>query len=338
MKVLLVAVTHNRVLLGLSLLAFIIAVGTLAYMLVEGWTAGDAFFMTLTTVTTVGYREIHPLDAGGRLITSFLIFFGVGTAFYILTAMVATVIEGDLREVFGHRRMRLMIEHLTDHYVVCGYGRVGEEIARELSQRRVPFVVLDTETDAVERARAAGDLALLGDATSEENLLRARILQSRAVIAATGSDIANTYITLSARALQSSVFVVARVSSPDLQSKLRQAGADRVISPYAIGGRRMALAALQPMMTDFLDIVSSGSAGDGRILAEFSVDEASRLEGRTLAEVLAGCKDVVVLAIVDATQRVRVAPAPSSRLSVGDRLTVIGEEDEIRRIGAVDRS
>jgi voltage-gated potassium channel len=186
--------------------------------------------------------------------------------------------------------------------------------------------------NALERARSAGYLVLAGDATSEETLRAAGIERSRAVIAASESDLANTYITLTARALKPDCFVVARVSSPELEPKLKQAGASRVISPYSIGGRRMALAALQPMMTDFLDIFSG--AGDERILAEFTVDGDSPLRGETVGGVIAGSKDMVVLAVVDATQKVFVAPSPDRSLAAGDRLTLIGNEDELRRIGA----
>jgi voltage-gated potassium channel len=308
-------------------------IGTLAFVIVEGWPLGDALFMAVTTVTTVGYGEVRPLDTEGRIIASFLLLFGVGTAFYIFTAMVASIVEGDLRELLGLRRMRVMIEHLANHYIVCGHGRVGEEIARELRQRGVPFVVVENDNAALDRAKSSDYLVISGDATMEETLVAAGISRAQAVIAASESDLANTYITLTARGLKPEVFIVTRVSTPGLEPKLKQAGANRVISPYSIGGRRMALAALQPIMTDFLDIFSANASGDERILAEFNVDAVSGLQDRSVADVLAESKNVVVLAIVDAAQRVRVAPSPDTTLSLGDRLTVIGDEAELRRIG-----
>lgn len=307
--------------------------GTLAYVVVEGWSVSDAFFMALTTVTTVGYGEVRPLDTGGRIISVFLILFGVGLAFYILTAMVAAIIEGDLRELFGERRMKMMIEHLDNHYIVCGYGRVGEEIVAEMLQRKAPFVVVDSDEAALSRARAANVPTVLGDATAESVLLSAGVMRARAVIAASESDVVNTYITLTARGLSPDVFIVARVGSAGLESKLKQAGADRVISPYAIGGRRMALAALQPIMTDFFEIVSNATR-DERILAELGVDEASGLAGKSLAEALKPCRDVVVLAVRDSGAHITVAPPVSTLLGLGDRLTVIGDEDELRKIGS----
>jgi voltage-gated potassium channel len=336
LRLLFIGFTHSRVAVGLGILVAVLLAGTLAFVFIEGWSLGDALYMSLTTVTTVGYGEVRPLDSGGRLIASFLLVFGVGTAFYILTAMVAAIVEGDLRELFGLRRMRVMIERLSGHYIVCGHGRVGEEIARELAAREVPFVVVELEQTALDRARSAGYLVLAGDATSEETLRAAGIERSRAVIAASESDLANTYITLTARSLKPDSFVVARASSPELEPKLKQAGASRVVSPYAIGGRRMALAALQPMMTDFLDIFADGT-GDERILAEFTVDAGSPLSGETVGGVVAGSRDVVVVAIVDASQKVIVAPGPERPLAPGDRLTLIGNEDELRRIGAFRR-
>jgi len=336
-RLLFISLLHSRVAVGLLMLAAVLLAGTLAFVAVEGWPVGDAFFMALTTVTTVGYGEVRPLDTSGRVIASLLILFGVGLAFYIFTAMVAAIIEGDLQELFGLRRMRTMIEHMHEHHIVCGFGRVGEEISGEMGAHKARFVVVDQDEQSLERARALGVLTVQGDATTEDTLRRAGIGRARAVIAATESDVANTYITLTARGLRPDVFIVARVSTPDLASKLRQAGANRVISPYSIGGRRMALAALQPIMTDFFDIVSAASA-DERILAEFSVDGGSGLAGRVLSEALEGCKNVVVLAVRNAADQITVAPPLTTRLLAGDRLTLIGDEDELSRIGAVSRA
>ena len=327
---------YSRVLVGLALLLAVLVTGTAGYMLIEGWSFIDALFMTVTTVTTVGFREVRPLDTEGRVFTIVLVLFGVGAAFYILTALVAAIIEGDLRQVFGARRMKMSIERLRDHYIVCGYGRVGREIAREFSERRIPFVVVEVRPESVEHARIDGALIVEGDATDEDTLRQAGIASCRALIAASDSDAGNTYITLTAKGLRPDLYVVARVGEPSVAAKLRLAGADRVVSPYSIGGRRMALAALQPMMTDFIDIVPSDPQGD-RILAEFAVDDASGLAGRELADALSGCRDVAVLAVRDAQGRMTVGPAASTRLALGDRLMLVGGEDELRSIGAVAR-
>jgi voltage-gated potassium channel len=333
LRVLLVSLLHSRVTLGIVLLVLVLAVGTAGFTFIEGWSLWDAVFMTMTTVTTVGYGEVHPLDTGGRIISIFVMVFGVGLTLYIFTALVAAIIEGDLTEVFGVRRMRVMIERTSDHYIVCGCGRVGLEVAHELTARRVPFVMIDNDEVALGAARAEGMLSIAGDATEESVLKAAGIDRCRALIAASGSDVSNTYITLTARSLRDDILIVARVSTDGLEGKLRQAGANRVISPYAIGGRRMALAAVQPIMTDFIDLFSDED-GSGRILAEFAVDDESGLAGRSLSETLEGCRDVVVVAVRDAAGRMRVGPPGSTVLSLGDRLTLVGDEDQLRSIGA----
>jgi len=330
------ASTHyNRVILGALALVIILLTGTAGYMLIEGWSFFDAFYMSSITITTVGYREVQPMSRQGEMFTIGLLFFGVGAAFYILTSLVAAIIEGDLRQLFGARRMRMTIQHISDHFIVCGYGRVGEEIAREMVTRKVPFIVVDTNEPRLQHARDAGLLVVLGDATSESVLSAAGVERCRALIAASDSDAANTYITLTAKGMRPETFVVARVGSPAVESKLRQAGADRVISPYLIGGRRMALAAMQPIITDFIDLFPDTQAE--RLLAEVTVDSESGLIGKDLSEALAGCEDVVVLALRDAQGRLSVGPARTTRLSSGDILVVIGEEKELRSLGAIAR-
>jgi len=325
---------YDRVFYGLAALVAVLIFGTAGYVILEGWSLGDAFFMTVTTITTVGYREVRPLDSSGRLLTSVLIFTGVGTAFYILIALVTAIIEGDLRQVFGARRMRTTIQSLRDHYIVCGYGRVGREVALELKERGTAYLVIDLDPEALDRARQEGALTVHGDATSERVLSDAGVEHARSLIAASDSDATNIYITLTARALSPSVFIVTRVSTPEVEGKLRQAGAHRVVSPYAIGGRRMAYAAVQPMVSDFMDVVRGDSLND-RILAEFFIDEASPLEGATIGEVLKRCNEVVVLAVQSADGKFAVGPAISTRLAVGDRLIVVGDENELRAVGAV---
>ncbi len=326
---------YQRVVVGLVLLAGVIAAGTVGYMIIEGWSFLDSLYMAVISITTVGFREVEPLSTLGTVFTIVLLLVGVGSAFYILTALAATIIEGDLRQVFGERRMRTTIERIKDHHIICGYGRVGEEIAREFKDRDVPFIIVDKNPEALERARREGMLAIEGDATWEQTLLDAGILRCRTLIAASDSDAGNTYIILTAKLLRQDVFIVARVSTTDNEAKLLQAGADRVVSPYAMGGRRMAVAAIQPILSDFIDIVTAGAQGGQGILAEFAVDRDSGLAGQALREVLADCKNVVVLAVRSERGTMIVGPSDTTRLAPGDRLMVFGSEDDLRRVGAV---
>ncbi len=329
---------YGRVFLGLGVLVVVIATGTGGYMIIEGWRFLDALYMSVITITTVGYREVYPLSDGGMLFTIFLVLFGVGTAFYMLTAMVATIIEGDLGQVFGERRMKSTIERMKDHFIICGFGRVGEEIARELKDRGAPFLVLDQSSEARERARREGILVVEGDATTDEALIEAGVERCRALIAALDSDVGNTYIILTAKGLRPDVFIVARVSTTANEGKLRQAGADRIVSPYAMGGRRMAVAALQPILTDFIDIVGAAEARGHGILAEFAVDAESGLAGRSLRDVLSACQNVIVVAVKGERGTMIVGPAETTRLALGDRLMVFGSEEEVQGIGAVPRA
>jgi voltage-gated potassium channel len=327
------ATQYNRVVFGLLVLLAVLVAGTAGYMVIEDWSLLDAAYMASITITTVGYSEVRPLSDAGKIFTVGLMFIGVGTAFYILTALVATIIEGDLRQVFGARRMKVMIERLQGHYIVCGYGRVGEQVARELDNRHASLVIIDRDEARLNAAREAGLLVVQGDATVEETLASAGIDRCHALIAASDSDATNTYITLTAKSLRPETYVVARVGSTAVEPKLIQAGADRVVSPYQISGRRLAFAALQPDITDFIDIFPSDPQGE-RILAEITVESDSSCAGKQLGEALANSGDVVVLAVRDTEGRLNVGPSRSRVLMPGEILIVMGEEADVGTIGS----
>jgi len=228
----------GRIVAGVTLLLAVVAFGVLGYMVVEGWSFLDALYMTVTTMTTVGFREVHPLSDGGRVYTIFVVLFGVGVALYILTTVVQILVEGELAHALGVRRMTARIEGLRDHYILCGFGRVGEEIASEFSQRGVPLVIVENNPEAIERAQRHEYLLVEGDATQDAILEKAGIYRARVLMAASDSDAGNTYITLTAKALKPDLFVVARVGQPASEARVLRAGADRVISPYGLAGRR----------------------------------------------------------------------------------------------------
>jgi voltage-gated potassium channel len=321
-----------RLAIGLVVLVTLIAGGTSGYMVIEQWSFLDALFMTITTVTTVGYREVHPLDTSGRIFTIFVILFGVGTAFYLLTTFVALVIEGDLGVAFGKTRMKSRIEHLDGHHILCGYGRVGEEIAREFVARGLTFVVVEQNEDALGRCEQAGHLFVRGDAASDEVLLDAGIMRAQTLLAASDSDSGNTYITLTAKALNPSVFVVARAGKRESEPRVLRAGADRVISPYTLSGRRMALSALQPAIVDFFDTLAVGRDRD-QMLAEIEVTSDSGLLGMYVRQFLESVH-VSVLGIQRSDGELIVGPRHEVRLEQGDRLMVLGAEDEISKTWA----
>jgi voltage-gated potassium channel len=320
---------ERRLLVAALLLPALLVLGVAGYMLIEGWSFLDALYMTVTSVTTVGFREVKPLSDGGRIFTIFLILFGVGVAFYILTTLVATVVEGDLGLALGVRRMKGRIDALRDHYILCGFGRVGEEIAREFTARKVPFVIVESNPESLERARKKDyHLIVEGDAATDAALLEAGIRHARCLLAASDSDAGNTYIVLTAKALNPRLFVVARAGQPVSEERVRRAGADRVISPYSIGGRRMALSSLQPLVVDFIDSLAAGRHGE-QILAELEVTEESGLAGRTIEGCFQSCPGATVLALQKATGPIQVGPRASTVLEAGDRLMVLGDEEDL---------
>jgi len=319
---------ERRLLISAFLLAGLLTLGIVGYMLIEGWSLLDAFYMTVTTVTTVGFREVKPLGDEGRIFTIFLILFGVGVAFYILTSLVALVVEGDLGLALGLRRMKGKIEALHDHYVLCGFGRVGEEIARDLMARDVPLVIVDSNPEAIERARKQDYLLVEGNASSDAILLEAGIERARCLLAASDSDSGNTYIVLTAKALNPRLFVVARVGQPASTTPMLRAGADRVISPYSIGGRRMALSALQPLVVDFIDTLVKGRHGE-QILAELEASEESGLAGMTIEGCFQACPAATTLALQKANGVIQVGPRGNTVVELGDRLIVLGDEADL---------
>jgi voltage-gated potassium channel len=322
---------ERRLLIAALLLSALLVLGVVGFMLIEGWSFLDALYMTVTTITTVGFREVKPLSEGGRIFTIFLILFGVGVAFYILTTLVATVVEGDLGLALGVRRMKGRIEALRDHYILCGFGRVGEEIAREFTDRKAPFVIVESVPESLERARKQGYLIVEGDAATDATLLEAGIERARCLLAASDSDAGNTYIVLAAKALNPHVFVVARAGQPVSEERVRRAGAERVISPYNIGGRRMALSALQPLVLDFIDTLATGRHGE-QILAEIEVTQESGLAGLTIEGCFINCPGATVLALQKPTGPIRVGPRPGIVLEAGDRLMVLGDEQDLEAL------
>ncbi len=322
---------QRRAAVSLLFLLLLVTFGVTGYMLIENWSFLDALYMTVITVTTVGFREVEPLSDGARIFTIFLVIFGVGVAFYVLTSIVQVTVEGQVGRILGVRRMKGKISTLRNHYILCGFGRVGEEIAREFSERRIPFVIVESNPEAIAGLRELPYLFIEGDATADTTLREAGIERARCLLAASDSDSGNTYITLTAKALNPSIFVVARVGRPENMPKLRLAGADRVISPYLIGGRRMALSALQPLMVDFMDTLATGRHGE-QILGEIEITEDSALAGLSLREALSPCPSATPLGIQRRDGSLMVGPRPEQILSIGDRLMVFGNEAELERL------
>jgi voltage-gated potassium channel len=316
----------------LGLLAAVIASGTLGYVVIEGWSAWDAFYMTVTTVATVGYREVNPLSRAGQVFTVGLVVGGVGAALYAFSAITAFVIEGGWRRYLDERRYTRMIDSLSDHYVLCGYGRIGSIIAREFQRQKVPFLIVDRNPDLVGRASAAGYLTIEGDASQDDTLRRARIDQARGLVAAVGTDAENVYSVLTARVLNPGLFVIARAESEDSIAKLRRAGADRVISPYQIGAVQMAQTALRPAVVDFVEIATSSDNLE-LSMEQVKINRRSSLDGHSLAD--AGLRQrfgVIVVGIQRSGGRMEFNPSPDTVMTADDQLVVLGNAGNLKEL------
>lgn len=322
-----------RLRVALSLFASVIVTGTAGYMLLAGMSFIDALYQTVITLSTVGYRELKPFDTSEKLFTIFLILTGVGSALYTLTLIVQEALEGDVRSRFYLRRMQMQIDEMRDHYILCGFGRVGQEIARELCERGVDFVVIDQTPEAVERARAFGYKVIEGDASDDRTLNLAGLVRARCLLAASDSDSGNTYITLTAKSVNPNCFIVARAALPYNEEKLRLAGADRVISLYSMGGRRMVLSALQPLAADFMDTLAAGRHGD-LLLAEFEVNAQNGLAGKTCGALIEGATNATLLGIRHRSGKLEVGPRNDTMLHEGDIVIVLAEESDIAALSA----
>ena len=321
---------------GLAVILFLIvtAVGTAGYMVVEGWSPWDAFYMTIISVTTVGYREVHATSFAGQVWTVFVLLAGVSTLFYTASVVMAEIVEGGLRKGLESRRFNRMLEQLKDHFIICGYGRIGGVIADEFQRQGIPYVVVDRDPDRVHAVIARGGMAVEADASREDVLRRIGIERARGLIAAVGTDAENVYTVLTARVLRPDLFIIARIESEDAEPQLKRAGADRVLSPYQLGGVQMAATALRPAVVDFMRLATSSERLD--LAAEqIEVKANSRFVGASIRDAnLRQDFGVIVVAIKRAAGHMEFNPAPEAIIGANDQLVVLGHPDQLKALEA----
>lgn len=318
------------------LLLLIVGGGTLGYMVIEGWDLVDSLFMTVITVSTVGYATVHPLSLAGKLFSAGLIVVGVATMLYSLGLFAELLSDGQLAMWRAERKVERGLASLRDHFIICGYGRIGTRVLAELARSGVAHVAVDNNQEAVGRLSREGQLFLEGDAASEAVLRAAGVDRARGLICAVDSDERAVFITLAARSLNPNLYIIARAGQPESLRRLELAGADRVVSPYRMAGHRMAEMALRPGVAEVMDSLRQGTGGIG--VEELFVPDSWGPTGTTLAESgLLGPGTARPLALRRHQGQLLVGPGAEELVRAGDLLVVMGSASEIDRTALILR-
>ncbi|MGD8961728.1 MAG: potassium channel protein [Desulfobacterales bacterium] len=320
---------------SIFMLIGIVAFGTCGYYWVEHMPFFEAFYMTIITISTVGYAEIVPLSQAGRVLTIIIIILGITVGAYTIGLLVRAFVEGELAKIVGRRIVQKHISSLRNHFIVCGFGRIGRIMCSELAADNIDFVVIEQDPATREDIENQRYLCIEMDATSEEALLAAGIMNAKGIATAVNSDANNVFITMTAKSLRPDIFVLARASEEKNEDKLLRAGASRVVSPYMIGARRMAQMLKKPTVVDFIDIAMMGSHL-GLMMEEAKIGPKSNLIGKNLVDSqLRKDFGVIIVAIKKISGDMIFNPMPSETLEAGDVIVVIGKREDLQRMNAV---
>jgi len=312
-------------------LLVVIALGTAGFHYIEGWPWFDGFYMVITTLTTIGYQEVHPLSHAGRVFNVLIILSGVSLLFLAIGALTQALLEFELQSFFGRRRMEREIGRLTDHYILCGAGRVGRSVARELARRPAPFVIIENNDTKAQKFANENWFTLIGDATQEQTLREARIEHARGLVAATTTDATNMYIVLTARSLNPNLRIMARASEEMAEKHLLKAGADSVVSPYTFAGQRIAQSFLRPNVVSFLDAATTHLGMDLEI-EEVPIQAGSVFAGKTVESSRIRQERGVIILAIKREAGMRFNPSPDDRIEAGDYLIAMGEPQQLREL------
>ena len=316
--------------IGLLLLV-VMGIGTAGFHYIEGWPWFDGFYMVVTTFTTIGYQEVHPLSHAARIFNVFVILSGVSLVLLGVGALSQALLEFELQSFFGRRRMERDIARLTDHFIICGMGRVGRSVARELSRKPAQFIMIEHAEAKRQKFAAENWLVLAGDATQEQTLREAQIERARGLIAATTTDATNLYIVLTARGLNPRLKIIARASEDTAEKHLLTAGADSVVSPYSFAGQRIAQSLLRPHVVSFLDTATTHLGMDLEI-GEVHITPGSTFAGKTLESSRIRQERGVIVLAIKRRDAMRFNPAPDERIEPDDCLIAMGEPAQLRQL------
>ena len=324
--------TSKHLVISLTLSAIIVVTGTLGYMLIEGWDFLDALYMTVITISTVGFMEVRPMGDLGHLFTIFLVFIGVGFTLYVAAAVVQFMVEGRIRIIMGRRRVDRRISHLSDHYIVCGYGRIGKVLCKKIGRGPIDILVLEQDRDLIPQMDEDKILYICGDASDEENLLKAGIKKARGLISVLATDTDNVFLVLTARQLAPDLNIMVRASRESAKKKLMAAGATSVESPYEMGALRMAQKILRPTVTSFLDLAFAHSRKEIQ-MEEIHVNHGSELANVMLKD--SGIRqrfNLILIAISLANGEMLFNPSFEYVIKPGDTVIAVGEKENLQQL------
>lgn len=321
---------YRQLLVVAGIPGLLLICGTLGYIFIEGWGFFDAFYMSVVTLSTVGFGETHPLTPAGRAFTAVLILAGVSSFAAAVTAVIRVLVSGELMRPFAKARKEKRLHTLQDHVVVCGFGRMGRLVCRELQAKNLPFVVIEQDEQKVLQ-EFPGALVVQGDATHDHRLREAGIEHARVLIVVLPSDSDNLFITMSARLLNEHVFIIARAEDISTETKLKKAGANRVVSPYVLGGAHVVQAVLRPTLLEFIDLATQTQHLELQ-LEEVSLQDNSPLVGRSCVDEMWQRASVILIALQRPGEKMRFRPGQQDLLEAGDVLVILGHRDALDEV------
>jgi len=321
--------------IALIVLFSLFIIGTVGFHIIEGWNITESLYTTVITLSTVGYGDFYPHTDRGRIFTIFLVIFGVGTMLYTVVLFTETMIEARFRSILGRGRLEKMIKKLNNHYIICGCGRIGYLICKELLAEKIDFAVIDNDQETIQKIEEEGFIYLKGDATQDKTLIAAGIKRAKGIVCALSTDALNLYVILTAKELNPGIYILSRSEEIESEHRLLRAGADRVISPYTLGGMRMAMAISRPAMLDFIEITTRRQSLELR-MEELDICDGSPVIGKSLEESeIRQLYGLIIVAVKKDTGQMIFNPQANYVISKGDKLIALGEDKNVSRFAQV---